>query len=378
MLCSLRPGATVDVLCVVLGNDGPRTYKKKDTGEESYFCRLQVADSSCPSGVALLFFGRPAFQVFQVTPFRPVLFSRVLVKVKASDDGMTLYWRSGQSTLNLDPPVSDESIALGAWSEKTFGKLATAAKSGRVTLSRAFRYQNAGSSASAVHICERGIQDVSKLDELGVNRRLQCENVHASADRKSAHAQGDQDENIGASFSAVLGGSECCMIPVKVLAAKLSKPKNKGFWTTLSAHLIRSLVRVEANSEDLQGEASSSRRISVSGRRKVFKPFWLILKDSMGDTRAVIVRNAAATRLFVGVSADAAWSDIALASTAADALSDLVREQDDLHVLVRAVSIAALDRRARAEFDSIRLEECDLALLSRDSDRIIELLDILI
>lgn len=379
MLSLLVPGDVADFLCVVLGSDGPRKYRNKSNGDESHISRLQIADSSCPSGATLLFFGPAAFQNLVVTPLRPVLFSRVLVKSRNADGELSLVWQSGVSSLNLNPLDSTEKIDLESWCEKIFGKLAVAARIGQVSLFRPklswdmqdfpIKPQYGQKDNESLGTVPPRTNDVRpKYDESERRNRPQgiacCGQSSIDSVRRMPNFEG-----IFRSFAPGV-------TRVNVVEAKLAKPRNKMSCEVLSGFVIRSLVTAGICADVSKERGQVPRTLCKTCKSAVYKPFWLKLADSSGATRTAIVRSMAATRLFLGVTAEAAATDMSAATNAADALADLIREQDGFEVLLRSVQIDSFDLLTRKEFNTFRFEEPEFALLPQEGGTVLELLEL--
>lgn len=361
-LADAKAGSLVNVLVVVLGISGPTAYRSKTDGSQGYFTDLQIADSSCPAGVQLKFWGGSVVSVATVRPMLPVLFTGLSCRRtdrKFDPQGLCSFvWVFPSSAVVEAPPPSQALQRLTAWSDGAFGNLPAVARAGQATIPIALP-----SRATAVGSESRA--GISREERSAKRRAVAC------------HGRGwGLPRTLGT--SALPGGSSgdtlCSFTRIHVLEAIFRKLPSQRSLRTLNGRVIQDLVTTACASDTLlasnrstAGEGPSGGRTSASSAAKindvgkaldgphahcsgcleqVFGAFLLriaIENDDQASERPrreelCVVRGRAAQRLFLGVRPGEAVESLERASCAASAVSDLVRESGPFSVLLSPFS----------------------------------------
>jgi hypothetical protein len=350
---SARPGTNVDVLCVVLGVEGPRAYNTSD-GCSSFYARVQIADATAPSGVPLLFFGPSAHRVLSFRPYLPICFSQVAVKQRDRFGVISLVWCASRSSVDRNPGHSTALCALEIWSIAEFGPLVGAAREGFVktlcnpdadfhVTSRNFRKPGLRSKELSVN------QDL-RFDPL-IESRRELHKPDASALRARArgavcqqcrklecvHIHDSGDLTVTKFLSDVSQVASHYLVRIRVLAAKFPVRSRKRTHSaqTLTPLLIRSLALGGCQEGCKAGATWRFPGLHLEGcRPETYDTFWLRVRDEATKCAVVAVTGIAAERIMLGVRAHDARKYDDSAEKAVSAIRALLTEQGPFDAIV--------------------------------------------
>jgi hypothetical protein len=351
---SARPATNVDVLCIVLGVEGPRAYDTSDGGS-SFYARVQIADATAPSGVPLLFFGPSAHRVLSFRPFLPIYFSQVAVKQRDRFGVISLVWCASRSSLNRNPGQSTALGALEIWSNEEFGPLVGAARDGFVktlcnpdsdfhVTSRNFRNPGLRSKEPSVNqdlgdpTLERR-REFHEPDAPAVSARargavcLQCHQLEC------VHIHDSGDLRVTKFLSDVTQPESQYLVRIRVLAAKfpVRSRKRPHSAQTLTSSLIRSLARGGCQDDCKAGATWRFPELHLEGcRPETYDTFWLRVKDEDAKYAVVAVTGTAAEKIMLGVRAVDARKYHDSAKRAVSAIRSLLTEQGPFDAILSA------------------------------------------
>jgi hypothetical protein len=350
-----RPGTSVDVLCIVLGVDGPHAFETSDGGK-SVYARVQLADESSPDGMPLLFFGTSAHRVLSIRPLLPTYFSQIAVKQPDRYGVVSFVWCAGRSSVNRNPSRTHDCDALEEWSIAHLGPLVRAARDGylraRGDVRKVVAFHPTGRAVPTRDFQREAVTRQTEMegrDPMDLNPNAPHHAAMSTADRTKGHAQknsmrgGHAREAANAPtvarFSAVAAAERPCLMRIRIVGAKF--PANRTRKRTrsgqvLTAELIQSLVQGGCQEECTTSASFACPELHLAGcRRAIYNSFWLHAADARGKRLLVLVNNSAAERVMLGVRAGDARRCRASAARAVEAIHALVREQGPFYAMLR-------------------------------------------
>jgi hypothetical protein len=360
-----RPGTSVDILCIVLGIDGPHAYETS-YGGSSVYARVQLADESSPDGVALLFFGPAAHRVLSFRPLLPIYFSQIAVKQPDRYGVVSLVWCASRSNVNRNPSRTPDRDALEKWSGIHLGPLVSAARDGYLKAQR-------GAGCRRIEMDVRDPRDArlcpphhaAALSTAGT--RINVDVVHKQQ-HHPMHLGMVRPTDTGGSFADVAAAAAAaaadapCLIQLRILGAKFAtrcsrkRTRGSGLVSCLTPEIMQSLVQGGCQKGCTASASSfaSSPELHLAGcRRATYVPFWLHAADARDRRHLVLVNDSAAERVMLGVRAcDVRVGCRGSAARAVGAIHALVREQGPFSAVLSVVreATAAIGSSAAARY----------------------------